>query len=60
MKNINPTAEQYTDICHLIEELWLNRKKKEYYNCPDINNLPALVSPQSRAVANAILQILGR
>lgn len=46
-------AIRYAIICNLIETLWLNRHKKEFYKV-DYRNLAPLVSPQSREIANFI------
>lgn len=46
-------AIRYAIICNLIETLWRNRHKKEFYKV-DYCNLAPFVSPQSREIANFI------
>lgn len=50
-------AERYTTICNLIEAIWFKRKDEDYYNI-DLENLPNLTSPQSRKIANFIMEAL--
>lgn len=58
MSRMNLNADQYTDLCNLIEHMWAVRRKKNYTEVPDIDELPNFVSSQSRAMVNAIQKIL--
>lgn len=62
MNNTTPNdddfAEKYTTICNLVEAMWLKRTDNDYYNI-DLQNLPAMTSPEARRIANFIFEALG-
>ncbi len=46
-------VDRYMILCNLIEAIWLKRADKNYYDI-DLDDLPAMTSPQARRVATFI------
>jgi hypothetical protein len=46
-------AERYMTLCNLFEAIWLKRQDANYYDI-DLNNLPAVTSPQARELATFV------
>ena len=50
MEGLERVAERYGILCSLIETMWVNRAKKDYYKV-DYTRLMPLTSPQAREIA---------
>lgn len=52
-RQIWAAAKRYATLCHVIEAIWLKRKDKDYREI-DFENLPWLMSPESKKIADFI------
>jgi hypothetical protein len=46
-------ANRFMTLCNLFEGIWLQRQDPDYYDV-DLDNLPALTSPQARRLATFV------